>query len=134
MSRLEKPGKSKAQPKLVGARAPKKRSSISARIQADSVKANDDAAFGPDLIVLNADLRIGTAKELYTGLANADGDGELVLVADKVARVDAAGIQALLAALIETSASGRGWRWHNPSSVLVQGIELLGLKSHLRLQ
>ena len=84
-------------------------------------------------ILLNADMRVSAAKDLHSKLLDASGSGELVLVANEVVRVDAAGIQALLAALNEISDSGRSWRWHNPSIVLTQGIELLGLKANLRL-
>ena len=84
-------------------------------------------------ILLNADMRVSAAKDLHSKLLDASGSGELVLVANEVVRVDAAGIQALLAALNEISDSGRSWRWHNPSTVLTQGIELLGLKANLRL-
>ncbi len=134
MSQSDKPGKSAAKLQADSARVPRKRKSASAPTVVDAAQGKDDAAPTPFRIVLNSDLRIGAAKDLYARLVNAEGEGELVLVADEVARVDAAGIQAVLAALGRISDSGRVWRWHNPSSTLVQGIELLGLKAHLRLQ
>ena len=126
MSQSDKRGKSDAKPlrrRKTGGVAPGR----------DTAPVNDVAEPTVDSILLNADMRVSAAKDLHAKLIGAGGRGELVLIANEVTRVDAAGIQALLAALSQISDSGHGWRWHNPSSTLTQGIELLGLKANLRL-
>lgn len=82
---------------------------------------------------LDADLRIGTAAATHAAVLAAGANGEVVLDGGRVAKIDAAGAQALLAALTQISQSGGGWRWHNPSMTLVQGVAVLGLGESLRL-
>lgn len=84
-------------------------------------------------MVLPADLRVGTAGRVFAEVVSREASQELVIDGAPVEKLDAAGLQALLAALQHLSRSGTGWRWHNPSTVLVQGIAVLGLEKSLRL-
>lgn len=85
------------------------------------------------MVSLPADLRIGAAAAVHAEIVAKAAGGELILDAAAVARVDAAGLQAVLAALIQISRSGVGWRWHNPSTTLAEGVAILGLGDSLRL-
>lgn len=90
-----------------------------------------EAAGGP--IILPADLRIGAAAALHAEILARSQSGDVVLDAGQVARLDAAGIQAVLAALMQISHAGSSWRWHNSSETFAQGVATLGLGSTLRL-
>lgn len=87
----------------------------------------------PDRLELDADLRIGAAAATHKAVLAAAAKGDVVVDGARVAKIDAAGVQALLAALTQISQSGGGWRWHNPSTTLVQGVAVLGLGESLRL-
>lgn len=82
---------------------------------------------------LDADLRISAAAATHAAVLAAGAKGEIVLDGRRVTKIDAAGVQALLAALTQISQSGGGWRWHNPSTTLIQGVAVLGLGESLRL-
>lgn len=85
------------------------------------------------MVELAADLRIGAAAATHAAILAASANEELVLDGARVAKIDAAGIQALLSALIQISRSGGRWRWHNPSTTLIQGVAVLGLRDSLQL-
>lgn len=84
-------------------------------------------------VELAADLRIGAAAATHAEILAAAALGEVILDGGRVAKIDAAGVQALLAAVIQISHSGGRWRWHNPSVTLAQGVTVLGLGESLRL-
>jgi phospholipid transport system transporter-binding protein len=85
------------------------------------------------VIILPADLRIGAAAALHGDILAASGGTDLLINGEAVVKVDAAALQALLAGLIQISRSGASWRWHNPSTTLLQGVTVLGLGKSLRL-
>ena len=133
MAQSEKRGKSASAAQSAGLSVSRKRKAGAAAAVRQSAPLNESDDTEAATVVLNADMRVSAAKELYAKLIASKGQGALVLVADGVVRVDAAGIQALCAALNQISNSGGSWRWHNPSTSLTHGIELLGLKALLRL-
>jgi anti-anti-sigma regulatory factor len=125
---MSKPGSRAKKPAgTPDASAPKRaRKATSGKTVAPATEPVPDCPF-----VLPQDLRIGSAADVHAGLLARAGD--VALDGESVAKVDAAGVQAVLAALIQFSRSGGSWRWHNPSAVLKQGIAVLGLGESLRL-
>jgi len=85
------------------------------------------------VIELAGDLRIAQAAEVFDRFSAADRAIPLTLDATSVTKVDAAGLQAVLAALLAMRKAGGRWRWHNPSVSLCQAAELLDLKGALEL-
>ena len=85
-------------------------------------------------VAIGSDLRIGRARELYAALTRDAGLGSTVIIdgAD-VAKVDAAGLQCVLAAGVHLRTAGATWRWHNPSPALKSAAQLLGLDGVLEL-
>lgn len=84
-------------------------------------------------VELAGDLRIAQAADAFDRVSSTDKAIPLALDAAGVTRVDAAGLQAVLAALLARRKAGGRWRWHNPSVSLCQAAELLDLKSALEL-
>ena len=85
-------------------------------------------------VMLAEDLRIAGAREAFESLTTA-GKGARALEIDgaAVARVDAAGLQALAAALARLSAAGVDCRWHAVSPALEGAARLAGLAPALAL-
>ncbi|MBL8516915.1 MAG: STAS domain-containing protein [Betaproteobacteria bacterium] len=127
-SRAKKPASSPegAAPRRARSAAPRIAEAHAKSEVAEPVTTGDGAPYR-----LPADLRIGSAAEVYAGLAALRG--EVLIDGEAVAKVDAAGVQAVLAASIQISRSGGRWRWHNPSAVFIQGAAMLGLGESLRL-
>ena len=92
------------------------------------------AAGGPATIALGADLRIGQAGEVFARIVAAQGASEAVLDGSEIARIDAAGLQALAAALVTLRTAGTGWRWQTPSGTLTAAAALAGLGTTLKLE
>ena len=85
------------------------------------------------VVELPARLDIAAAAEFKRQLdAALAGSQPLTLDAQAVEHVDAAGLQVLLA-LQCADPSGSGAAWRNPSPVLREAAELLGLTAALRL-
>jgi len=84
--------------------------------------------------MLGEDLRIAGAQAAFDALATA-GKGARVLEIDgaAVARIDAAGLQALAAALARLGAAGVDCRWRAVSPVLDAAARLAGLAPALSL-
>jgi anti-anti-sigma regulatory factor len=91
-------------------------------------------AAGPATIALGADLRIGHAAEVFARIVAAQGAGEAVLDGSEIARIDAAGLQALACALVTLRTAGTGWRWQTPSGTLSAAAALAGLGATLKLE
>jgi anti-anti-sigma regulatory factor len=85
-------------------------------------------------IALGEDLRIGEARATFESLAAA-GSGARSLEIDgaAVARVDAAGLQALAVAFARLEAAGVECRWGEVSPVLSGAAHLGGLAQALAL-
>jgi len=92
------------------------------------------SAPGELIVPLGADLRIGRARDVYTALIQGAVPGTVVIVEGaEVAKVDAAGLQCVLAAAVRLRTAGATWRWHNPSPALRSAAQLLGLDGALEL-
>ena len=98
----------------------------------------EDAAGVPDAppaettVSLGADLRIGRAREVHRALTQIQ-TATLIVDGGEVAKVDAAGLQSVLAALVHSRTAGVAWRWHNPSLALKSAAQLMGLDGALEL-
>lgn len=79
-------------------------------------------------LTLPSELRIQHAASLQQRLLQAlEGTGVLRLRAAAVERVDAAGLQLLLAARLEAERRGRDMVLEAPATVLSEGLRQLGL-------
>jgi len=107
---------------------------MAARKPAKAAKPAKGRAKGPVAIDLGADLRIGQARDLYSRLLAAREAGEVLLDGAEVAKVDAAGLQALAAALVTLRTAGVACRWQNPSGTLSAAAALAGLEATLQLK
>jgi anti-anti-sigma regulatory factor len=107
---------------------------MAARKPAKAAKPATRLARGPVAIALGADLRIGQARDLHARLLAARKAGEVVLDGAEVAKVDAAGLQALAAALVTLRTAGVAWRWQTPSGTLSAAAALAGLEATLQLE
>lgn len=85
-------------------------------------------------VALGADLRIGRAREIFDALAAASDKATVVIDASAVAKVDAAGLQALAAHLVQWRTAERPWRWDNPSDTLRASARSAGLDGALGLE
>lgn len=74
-----------------------------------------------------------TAEHLADELRTAIAAGSLVLDATGVRRIDASGLQLLVAAAIAARTAGTPIVWHEPSSTLTEGARVLGVASVLGL-
>jgi anti-anti-sigma regulatory factor len=99
-----------------------------------AVKAKGAGAGGPVAIVLGPDLRIAQAGDVFARIVAARGAREVVLDAAEVAKVDAAGLQALAAALVTLRTAGVAWRWHTASGTLSSAAALAGLGAILQIE
>ena len=90
-------------------------------------KARSDAR----RVALAEDLRIAGARAAYESLAGEAGD--LEIDGSRVARIDAAGLQALAAGIGRARARGASCLWHAPSATLVAAAALAGLDGALGL-
>ena len=81
------------------------------------------------------DLRVAAATATYAALRGAAGaqEGRIVLDARQVEKVDAAGIQALLAGRAALAAGGKKVAWLGCSVQLKSAAALLGLTQALEL-
>lgn len=105
-----------------------------AKLRAEDAKSAAPAAPSEMTIALGGDLRIGRARDLYTALTESVVPGTTVIVdGAEVAKVDAAGLQCVLAAAVHLRTAGVSWRWHNPSLALKSAAQLLGLDGALEL-
>ncbi|APV51173.1 hypothetical protein BWI17_16690 [Betaproteobacteria bacterium GR16-43] len=85
-------------------------------------------------VVLGEDLRIGHARETFESLAAIAPKATVVIDASAVSRVDAAGLQALAACLVQWSTAGTVWRWDNPAHALSAAARTAGLATVLGLE
>jgi len=86
------------------------------------------------LVALGEDLRIANAAAVFEALAGAAQGGAIAIDASRVARVDAAGLQALVAGLARVRAAGIEWRWQEVSATLSTAAGLAGLGTALALK
>jgi len=91
-------------------------------------------ATGPVTIALGPDLRIARAGEAFSAILAARAAGEVVLDGGEVAKVDAAGLQALAAALVTLRTAGVQWRWQTASGTLSSAAALAGLDATLKIE
>ena len=84
-------------------------------------------------VTLGTDLRIAHARVVFEALEGAAARGPVEIDASEVTKVDAAGLQALAAALIRYRDAGVQWHWNDPSLALVSAARLAGLESTLEL-
>ncbi|MBA2689813.1 MAG: STAS domain-containing protein [Burkholderiales bacterium] len=85
-------------------------------------------------VTLGSDLRISRAREVFAALEAAASFPSVRIDGADVIRIDAAGLQALAAAVVRFRTAGAVWRWHNASPALAGAAKLLGLASVLELQ
>lgn len=85
-------------------------------------------------LALGEDLRIAHAREVFDALAESDPQATVVIDASSVAKVDAAGLQAIAARVARWNASGLQWRWEKPAEALRCAARQAGLESALRLE
>ena len=85
-------------------------------------------------VALDADLRIGHARATFEALAAAESQATVVIDASAVSKVDAAGLQALAAVLVQWRTAGRTWRWDNPGDTLRAAARSAGLDAALGLE
>ena len=93
-------------------------------------RSNDEAR----LVALGEDLRIAHAAATFETLATAAAGGTVAIDASQVARVDAAGLQALAAGLARLHAAGIECRWQQVSATLSTAASLAGLGAALALK
>ena len=87
------------------------------------------------LVTLEADLRIAGAAAAFAALRSVAGErhARVAVDAGKVEKVDAAGVQALLAGRALLVAAGKTVEWKGGSPKLNAAAELLGLREALGL-
>jgi len=85
-------------------------------------------------VVLGEDLRIGHARETFEALAAITTKTTVVIDASGVSRVDAAGLQALAACLVQWRTAGIAWRWDNPAHALGAAARSAGLAGVLGIE
>ena len=83
-------------------------------------------------IDLGEDLRIGAAREAFERFAQA-GEGPVEIDASRLVKLDAAGLQALVAGTVRLRAAGIEWRWREPSGAFTAAARLAGLHAELGL-
>jgi anti-anti-sigma regulatory factor len=88
----------------------------------------------PVVVALGADLRIAQAGDTFARILAARESGEVLLDGAEVAKVDAAGLQALAAALVTLRTAGVSWRWQTASGTLSSAATLAGLGETLRIE
>jgi anti-anti-sigma regulatory factor len=87
----------------------------------------------PRRVSLGDDLRIGRAREILDLLA-APADGASVEIdASQVARVDAAGLQALVAGVTRLRAAKVALTWHDVPESLESAASTAGLAALLKI-
>lgn len=82
-------------------------------------------------VALGSDLRIGRAREVFDMLVTAGKSGNVLIEGGEVIRIDAAGLQAVVAAIVRFRTAGTLWRWHNLSPAFTDAAKLLGLEGAL---
>ncbi len=85
-------------------------------------------------VALGEDLRIAHAREVFEALDGADPKATVVIEASSVAKVDAAGLQALAVCVGRWRAAGRPWRWEQPAQPLQAAARQAGLQAALGLE
>jgi anti-anti-sigma regulatory factor len=97
--------------------------------------AKTNKTSGAKTIKLGRDLRIAGAASAFAALcsAAAESASRIALDASQVEKVDAAGIQALLAGRIALADAGKQLSWAGRSPQLVAAADLLGLAEALEL-
>ena len=79
-------------------------------------------------------LTIANAADLHTKLKEAvESSSDIELVADGVDKVDTAGLQLMVALSREIEKVNGTLVWKNPSEVLVQAVNTLGLRPYLAI-
>jgi anti-anti-sigma regulatory factor len=101
----------------------------------EKVAKTNKASEGGKTIKIGRDLRIASAVSAYGALrAASDGaEDRVMLDARQVEKVDAAGIQALLAGRRELLRAGKAVSWSGCSAQLKSAAGLLGLAKALEL-
>jgi anti-anti-sigma regulatory factor len=87
---------------------------------------------GPQSLTLPTDLRIGTAASTYGEFRALNPARPLMIDASGVAKIDAAGMQAVVAGL-HLRMDSANWTWQAPTETFVRAARLLGLHSILAL-
>ena len=85
-------------------------------------------------LALGEDLRIGRVREVFETLRAAHPKATVVIDASLVAKVDAAGLQALAACAARWRADGISWRWEQPAEPLKSAARQAGLEAALGLE
>jgi|GEM_PF-5823976 len=97
--------------------------------------SNGQAPMASEIIVsLGNDLRISRAAEIFDKLmAAADSSRTIIIDGGDVGKIDAAGLQAVTAAIMRFRIAGLQWRWHNEPLSLRSAAKMLGLTDVLGL-
>ena len=85
-------------------------------------------------VALGEDLRIGRAREVAQLFAQAHGAGAVEIDGSKVARVDGAGLQAVVAGVMALDEARIPCRWHGVSEALAGAAAIAGLDAVLELK
>ncbi len=111
-----------------------RKSSSSQPLAADKPAASSAAASVPAsmTITLPADLRIGAAAAVYAELRGVSADQALILDASTITKIDAAGLQSVLAALLNREPASK-WSWAAPSEPFLRATRVLGLHDAMAL-
>jgi ABC-type transporter Mla MlaB component len=93
-----------------------------------------DDAFLVREIVLPRSFDIATVRTVATEIQDAIVLGELTLDATEIAKVDAAGLQVLCAAIAAARTTGARVDWKGVPAALIEGARTLALVDALGLQ
>ena len=85
-------------------------------------------------LALGPDLRIAHARDTYAALTAVRPKATVVIDASSVAKVDAAGLQALAACVARWRAAGTPWRWEAAAEPLRAAARQAGLAAALELE
>ena len=88
---------------------------------------------GAAVVRLADDLRIAQARSTYESIVAGAQRTAVTLDAARVTRVDAAGLQALVAAIARLDAAEVRLEWQHVPEALANGASLAGLTEALRL-
>ena len=84
---------------------------------------------------LAATINVPQIQALYKPLAKALARNlAIVLAADKVKRIDTAGLQVLIAFYRDAQKRGLDFRWEAPSPALCEAVKLLSLEKTIGLE
>ncbi len=95
---------------------------------------NDTGEAAGETVVLDEDMSIvQVARFRQTLLSSIDSGKDIVIDAEKVEEIDAAGLQLLLAFVKAVKNAGRSVQWQSPSAEMLSAIDELAMAESLDL-